>query len=136
MRMTRQRQVILEQLDTGRDHLTADQIYERARVTLPRISLGTVYRNLELLTEQGLVRKIGVRGNQRVFEGGKEPHVHMRCLSCQRIEDAPAVVLPDLTHLLKGKTDFEATGYEIEFLGLCPECRAKRKKSSNHKGGL
>ena len=62
LRMTQQRQVILEELRLCRSHPTADELYSRVRRRLPRISLGTVYRNLETLAERGLIRKMEVGG--------------------------------------------------------------------------
>ena len=119
-----QRQVILEELGKLHSHPTADEIFDRVRARLPRISLGTVYRNLELLSRNGMIGKIEIAGRQMRFEKELRAHQHIRCIRCDRIEDIPGEQIPT-------KCDSEilqATGYRlierrVEFLGICPACR-------------
>jgi Fe2+ or Zn2+ uptake regulation protein len=89
-RNTRQRGVILEILRTDFVHLTADEVYHRARKKLPSISLGTVYRNLNFLCGQGLAREVrsGDFGCAR-FEAARDPHAHFHCRGCQAVRDIP-----------------------------------------------
>ena len=84
LRMTRQRQVILEELRATDQHPSADDLYGRVKRKLPRISLGTVYRNLEILTELGEIQMIGLAGSLKRFDGIPHNHYHMRCLHCER----------------------------------------------------
>jgi Fur family ferric uptake transcriptional regulator len=72
--MTNQRQVILEEIQKVNTHPTADEVYETVRKRLPRISLGTVYRNLEILSACGLIQKIGPLSNQMRFDGITKKH--------------------------------------------------------------
>jgi Fur family ferric uptake transcriptional regulator len=130
--MTRQRQVILEELRRTRSHPRADEIYARVRRRLPRISLGTIYRNLEVLSATGEIQKIETAGSLKRFDGNIAPHYHIRCLRCHKVVDAPVEVLPDIERLLDGKTDFTITGHRIEFLGLCPKCQAKAEAESRY----
>lgn len=123
LRMTRQRQVILEELRRACSHPGADELYARVRKRLPRISLGTVYRNLEVLSANGEIQKIETGGSLKRFDGNPEPHYHIRCLRCQKVVDAPVAVMPHVEKLLDGKTDFIITGHRIEFLGICPKCQ-------------
>ena len=123
MRMTRQRQVILEELRKVYTHPGADEIYTMVRRRLPRISLGTVYRNLEVLAELGEIQKIETGGTLKRFDGNPEGHYHIRCVACKRVVDAPVERLNDIEEALSGKTDFQILGHRLEFVGLCPECQ-------------
>ncbi len=121
LRMTRQRKVILEELCKVKTHPSADEVYEMVRKRLPRISLGTVYRNLEILSESGDIQKLEPGCSLKRFDGDTSEHCHIRCVRCDRIADAP---LPDVKIDLEmvESADFEITGHRLEFLGLCSEC--------------
>lgn len=132
-RNTRQRQVILEELQKLRSHPTATDLYQIVRGRLPRISLGTVYRNLELLTEMEVIQKLNLSGSEARFDGDRSDHYHVRCVRCERVDD----VLEAPDDLVKAETK-ELDGYEIlgcrlEFFGLCPQCR-EQQASENTAG--
>jgi len=122
-RMTQQRRVILETLRILRTHPTADELYAVVRRHLPRISLGTVYRNLDELTRCGLVRRLDMGGAAARFDSDTAPHGHVRCLRCARLDDVP--VKPGKVRLqaVSNATGYQVFGYRLEFEGLCPECR-------------
>lgn len=122
-RMTRQRRIILEELKNLHSHPTADEVYETVRKRMPRISLGTVYRNLEILSQWGLAQKLDLAGARRRFDGSTEAHYHVRCLGCGQIEDVPGEPLQNLEESVRGNTDFEIIGHRLNFLGFCPSCR-------------
>ena len=122
-RMTRQRSVILEELRAVTSHPTADQMYEQVRRRLPRVSLGTVYRNLDLLTEQGVIQKLELAGTQRRFDGNVQNHYHLRCVRCGRVEDAPIAPFGWIEQEVQQVTAYEIIGHRLKFLGLCPQCR-------------
>lgn len=123
-RTTRQRTVILEELRSLTCHPTADQLYQRVRDRLPHISLGTIYRNLELLSEQGQIQRLEVTGGQMHFDGNPEPHCHIRCHDCGAVGDVDwSLELPAVGQLQE-LTDWEVTGRTLELTGYCPACRA------------
>ncbi len=93
------------------------------RQKLPHISLGTVYRNLELLAEYGLIQKIELAGSQRRFDGNVESHYHIHCNRCGRVDDLPVRPFPINKEDLRAVTAFEITGHRVEFFGLCPKCK-------------
>ncbi len=124
-RMTSQRKVILEELRGVDTHPTADRIYEMVRRRLPRISLGTVYRNLETLADQGLIRKYESAGSQRRYDGDPSNHYHIRCLRCGRLDDAHVTPMRDVEQRLRDRTDYEIVGHRLEFVGVCPACRRR-----------
>ena len=125
LRITRQRRAILDELGKTRAHPTADAVFARVRRRLPRISLATVYRNLLLLAERGMIQVLEQGGSPRRFDGNRVLHDHVRCLRCGQVEDT-GLSLP----VAHGKAAGAARGYRIlghrlELLGLCPECRTK-----------
>ena len=131
LRMTRQRQVIVEEMKKTAYHPTADEVYEMARKRLPRVSLGTIYRNLEVLASEGVIRKVETEGSQKRFDGNPEPHYHIRCSKCGALEDVRVQWMPPLEDFLKDSQGYEIRGWRLEFVGLCPLCR---KKDSSRNG--
>ena len=121
-RMTRQRRAILEAVRTSGEHPTADAVYGRVRARLPKISLGTVYRNLETLARAGLIGTVGLRGRRMRFDGTLERHDHIRCVDCGKIADVPAACLPDLDAAARKACGFEILGHALEFQGRCRQC--------------
>ena len=124
-RMTRQRKVILEELLKQNAHPSADEIYQMVRRRMPRISLGTVYRNLEVLTNMGKIQKLELSGALKRYDWNTNKHYHIRCVNCDRVDDAPIAPLNQLENDLYGATVFEIIGHNLEFTGLCPECSKK-----------
>ena len=122
-RMTNQRQVILEEIQKVNTHPTADEVYETVRKRLPRISLGTVYRNLEVLSACGLIQKIGPLSSQMRFDGITKNHYHLRCIYCGKVEDAPIETVDKLENAVREKSDYSILGHKLEFIGICPKCR-------------
>jgi Fur family transcriptional regulator, ferric uptake regulator len=120
---SQQRAVILEVVRSTMEHPTAAWVHAQARLKLPRIGLGTVYRNLERLTALGVIREIrGVPGPAR-FDGNTERHYHIRCLGCGRVNDLPIGVTARLEQEAARATDFVILSHEVEVQGLCPSCR-------------
>jgi Fur family ferric uptake transcriptional regulator len=128
LRMTRQRQVILEELRKMDCHPTADEVYEVVRRRLPRISLGTVYRNLESLSSAGIIKKLGLGGTKKRFDGKLESHHHVRCIECGRLDNISSTSIPDIEGAFRGACDYQITGYQLILTGLCPNCRAKKSQ--------
>ena len=122
VRMTRQRRVILEELRKHNDHPTADMIYERVRKRLPHVSLGTIYRNLEVLSSLGEIQTLEMSGAQKRFDGIAQKHYHIRCIHCGSVDDAPIAPLNRLEDALYGSTVYTIIGHRLEFIGLCPAC--------------
>lgn len=124
-RNTPQRRVILQELCQMTSHPTAAELYAAVRQRLPRISLGTIYRNLEVLHEDGMIRKMEFAGTETRFDGTLKQHDHVRCTECDRVDDIHPTgsgFAPSLPAELGG---FEITGHRLEYFGICPDCRKK-----------
>ena len=127
-RITKQRRVILEELKKTKSHPTADELYQMVRKRIPNISLGTVYRNLETLASCGLIKKLETAGSQKRFDANMDDHQHVRCICCGRVDDLYCDLINPLECVMKQNSDYEIFDYNLEFIGLCPECRAKKEK--------
>ena len=128
LQMTAQRQLVLDIVSAAHGHPTADDVYELARLHISNISLGTVYRNLSQLVEAGMLNKVEHAGEPARFDAEKTPHFHVRCTGCGNIADVPAHVPAELLQKARGSSDYIITACEIEFVGLCPECREGTEK--------
>ena len=127
LRITKQRQVILEELRSVTSHPTADDMYDMVRRRLPNVSLGTVYRNLEILAESGVVQKIDIGGTKKRFDGNVEVHYHLRCVVCGRVDDVHFDTGVDLEALAAVMTDYSILRHRLEFIGICPNCERKEE---------
>ena len=121
-RITNQREIILHELRSVKTHPTADELFEQVRGRLPRVSLATVYRNLEWLCQQGIVQKIEVGGRQKRFDGTANLHYHIRCIGCGRVDDVDMSPVETLDHDLSDKSGYTIMGHRLEFWGTCPAC--------------
>ena len=137
-RNTRQRGVILEILQETREHPTAEKIYQNARQIIPNISLGTVYRNLNFLQNQGLVREIrSCCGSSTRFDGILASHAHFHCTRCGILFD---IALPqDFEQLQLSQTDGASTvtSVDLNITGECTKCTSystcpQEDQSSTH----
>ena len=122
IRMNQQRRAILAELSVPNRHLTADMVYERVRERVPNISLGTVYRNLDLLSRHGLVRKLCLGDAQSWYDGGLHRHYHVRCMSCGAVADVAAGEFGELLEAANRVSDYEIVDCELSFRGYCPGC--------------
>jgi len=134
LRMTRQRELILNAVSSTRSHPTADEVYRQVRRRLPHISLGTVYRNLEVLAEAGLLRRLDLAGAQRRYDGETSGHYHVRCLECGRVSDVAMKRPAALERRARAGTDYEIVGHRLEFVGLCPQCAQARRARHRESG--
>jgi Fur family ferric uptake transcriptional regulator len=121
--MTTQRQVIMEELKGVTSHPTAGELCQMVRRRLPRISLGTVYRNLDILSRAGMIQKLDVAGQEMRFDGNTMNHYHLRCLECGRVFDVDMDLLPGVEERLARESGFEVLGHRLEFVGRCEACQ-------------
>lgn len=121
-RDTKQRKAILGFLKSTRSHPTADQIYETVRKDIPNLSKGTVYRNLQVLIDNGLVSVLDIRGTLSRYELKQDAHYHFKCETCGRVFDLEEPVDPGLDDKISKRTGFMVFGHQTEFRGWCRDC--------------
>lgn len=125
MKYSKQRELVLKILQENVVHPTADTLYEMIKKEMPSISLATVYRNLNLLAENGLISKVeGVDGVQR-FDHNLHPHYHFICTKCNKVYDIPHDIAPDLLTQVNAKTGLIVESCELSCKGICNDCRSK-----------
>jgi len=121
-RDTRQRRLVYETIRATTSHPTADWIFDRVRTTMPKISLGTVYRNLSVLRDEGLVREIFGTDRRAHYDANTMQHAHFICSECGAITDLHGI--PEYEwRALKELVGCEVTELRIEFAGVCAACR-------------
>jgi Fur family peroxide stress response transcriptional regulator len=124
-RVTKQRAAILKILRNTRAHPTADQIYDAVRQQIPNISKGTVYRNLQVLREDGVISELNLNGTLSRYEEKQSRHYHFRCEKCGRVFDLDEPVDTEIDKRVSAKTGFKVSSHYTEFWGLCKDCQQK-----------
>ncbi|QEN08436.1 transcriptional repressor [Oceanispirochaeta crateris] len=126
LRMTTQRKIILEALKKSQSHPSADRVYEFVRGEIPNISLGTVYRNLEIMYRQGMIVRIETPDGQKRFDYDTSNHPHFRCEECGKIEDIPLpLTAPPLDPRSEWVSKRKILSSTVNYQGLCSDCISK-----------
>ena len=118
--MTKYAKLILELINNSDEHLTAEQIFFRLKMTCPKIVLATVYNNLNQLHDQDLIRKVSVEGFPDRYDKNIK-HDHLLCRKCGSLAD---VHLADMTAMLQAQIPEEIFSYDLKISYICPKCRA------------
>ncbi len=123
LKVTPQRLKIVTMLHTH-GHINIEDLFSEIREEFPNVSLATIYKNIHQMTESGLVREVKIPSLKSVYEVAKEPHLHMVCDKCHKVED---IVLGTDKIIEEAE---KVSGYKIEesfitLRGICPECRAE-----------
>jgi Fur family transcriptional regulator, peroxide stress response regulator len=121
-KQTRQRDLILSILKETHSHPPADWIYEEARKSIPKISKGTVYRNLVILLERGEIEELKLSGTISRYEAKHPVHYHFRCDNCGKVVDVSVPVVQNLNNDAGKATGCKVTGHKLEFHGYCKNC--------------
>ena len=124
MKYSRQRELILNTVLEHNVHPTADYVYSFLRKDNPNLSLGTVYRNLSLLAENGTIRKISIPNGSDRFDGCMHEHYHMVCERCGGVYDIELDGLHSLDERIEQETGFVVTGHELIVNGICNHCKS------------
>ena len=122
LKYSRQREFIKNSLAKRCDHPTADMLYTSIRKEFPNISLGTVYRNLNLLAEIGEIQKLNFGGVADHFDARTAPHYHFICKCCLQVSDLPMAPLGEITTLAQRYYGGKIDGHSTTFYGICELC--------------
>jgi Fur family peroxide stress response transcriptional regulator len=121
-KFSRQREAILEYLVHTTEHPTADTVYLNIRKSYPNISLGTVYRNLNMLAERGDILKLNCQDGSDHFDGNPKPHYHFQCNSCGRVLDLKMEAIDYINEIAAASFSGKIEGHSVLFYGKCPDC--------------
>lgn len=122
--MTKYPKQILQIIQTSRDHLTAEQIFQELKQIYPAVVRATVYNNLHKLWESGAIRKVVLEGQPDRYDR-LERHDHLVCKECGRLSD---VTLSDLTRQLEEQLGMPILSYDLKMTYLCEACKSKQKE--------
>ena len=131
MRHSGPRAAIREAIARAATHPTATEIHARVREQLPRVSLGTVYRNLGLFVRAGEIRKLVVPGREARYDADLRPHAHVHCVRCGRVMDVPAGRRMPGSPPPRRLGGFRILSLRIEYLGICPGCAPRRSSNTS-----
>ena len=130
MNYSRQREVILQTLKSNVVHPTAEYFYAILKEKEPNISLATLYRNLNQLAENDIIKKIDGLEPSSHFDHNTHEHYHFICEKCKRVYDISADVAPDVIRKTEENTGFLVKKHDIVFSGLCKDCLEQIKESN------
>lgn len=129
-RMTRQKKIILDVLRAVNTHPTAEWIYQEAKQQIPGLSLGTVYRNLNLLRDNGEIMELNYGSSQSHFDGNAANHYHFQCRHCGEVFDLEFPLIKNIETKASGFDGHRIEGHRLEFYGLCKTCLSRQALES------
>jgi Fur family peroxide stress response transcriptional regulator len=122
----RKRDAILNCLRMSREHPSAETLFQQLKSEIPDLSMGTVYRNLNLFKQQGLAMSVATVAGVERFDGNTCPHVHFICNDCSAVIDLEAMQVPDsLSQAAQQCCGGQVTGCQLSFTGICQNCLSK-----------
>lgn len=122
MKFSKQREMILNQVKDFPIHPTADQVYTALKSDNPNLSLGTVYRNLNLLSDMGMLLKIRIADGSDRFDGRTDRHYHMICEKCEKVYDIELDILENLPCMINSQSGHTLTEVTLTLKGICKSC--------------
>ena len=127
-RNTIQKDLVRNAVYEMKRHVTANEVYEFIKESYPSIGKGTVYRNLDILVEEGALRKVEVSEGPNRFDFTLKNHYHVKCVKCREVSDVDMDEIPDLMKKIHDTHGIEFLDYDISFKGICSKCREEAKE--------
>ncbi len=127
MRYSKQKDEILNTVLESNCHPDANYIYNLVKLKIPNISLGTVYRNLNILANEGKIRKILLEDGNYRFDKTLKVHNHIRCINCNKLVDIDTLINSDEIKKIEENTYFKVTNSCFNLNGICSDCKGKEK---------
>lgn len=131
-RKTIQQQLVIDALDSLRNHPTAQDIYNKISEQYKDISIATVYSNLKALVMSGQIRVLSVPGGADRYESNLTEHAHICCICCGEFRDIPLTGLNEIDSQIAGLSGYDVRGHEMLFRGICPRCKENAQTGSPH----
>lgn len=126
IKVTPQRVAIYRELANTDQHPSAESIYQKIRSYYPNISLTTIYRTLETFEKLGLISVVNILYNAARYDANLEPHHHLVCIACKKVEDYYDNSLMNLDISKKNLANYKVLGYTVQLNGICKDCRRKK----------
>ena len=130
MRYSHQRERIFRAVSERCDHPTANMVYEQLKLEMPRLSLGTVYRNLNQLADAGRLKKIPLADGSCRFDKTREAHSHIVCDECGAVSDVHLPSFEMLEQTIVSETGYELRSYDVVLRGVCEACRKRAQQQA------
>lgn len=127
VRITPQRHAVLEYLLTSMTHPTADDIYKALESKFPNMSVATVYNNLRILSEIGLVRELAYGDDSSRYDSNMDDHYHIVCEDCGKVVDFHYPTLHEIESLAQRVSGFEIEEHRLELYGKCKDCKTQKE---------
>ena len=127
-RNTIQKDLVRNAVYEMKRHVTANEVYEFIKESYPTIGIGTVYRNIDILVEEGALRKVEVSEGPNRFDFTLKNHYHVKCVKCGEVSDVDMDEIPDLMKKIHDTHGIEFLDYDISFKGICSKCREEAKE--------
>lgn len=122
-KVTPQRLAIYSALSGTKEHPSAEMLFNQLQPHYPTMSLATVYKTIEILRELELVQVLNTGEDSFRYDADTSNHPHIRCLSCQRVDDVDPLEWESFYKTVTDSTGYELSGHQFYFYGLCPACR-------------
>lgn len=122
-RNTIQRDLVVNAVRNLKSHVSAEEVYALIHREHPSIGKGTVYRNLNILAEEGEIRKIEIPNGPDRFDFTTREHYHVRCVKCDRVFDVDMDVIPEIESRIHDTHGIQFLNYDILFKGVCRDCQ-------------
>jgi len=127
-RRSKQRERMLQLLGQTEIHPTADWLYQQLKKEFPSLSMGTVYRNLNILVDQKLIQKLPFGSTHDRYEVIRSPHYHLVCETCGCVHDFDMPQYTEINEQAQKVSGFNISRHRIDFFGTCEKCQRKNKK--------
>ena len=128
-RQTIQRTIVYDTVTGMHTHPSAEMVYEEVKKSHPGIGRATVFRQLRDLAKEGKVRRVALSVGSDRFDFTLQPHSHIICRCCGRVEDVCFTGVDALCDPPENQSGYTIEGYDVIYRGLCPECRAAQAKN-------
>ncbi len=129
---SRQREHLYKLLQSTDKHPTASWIYDQLKPEFSNLSMGTVYRNINILLDQNLIQKIEAGSSFDRYDANTEPHYHFLCNECGAVDDIPVEPFETLNEDVSQSTGYRVEGHRLDFYGICPECVQQEKRAKSN----
>lgn len=131
-RNTIQKELVQNAVYEMKKHVTANEVYDFIKKDYPTIGKGTVYRNLDILAEEGAIRKVEVPEGPNRFDPTLKNHYHVKCIKCGEVSDVDMDEIPDLLKKIHDTHGIDFLEYDISFKGICPKCREDKQDERSY----